>query len=70
MEGIKLKFLSPTNAPLYYIYKMLKYTARSSSDCSYIFSVQLDHHQGIYAEPSYKVTQSQTARHTIHTTAG
>jgi len=34
---ITLKFLSPTNAPLYYIYKMLKYTARSSPDCSYIF---------------------------------
>ena len=25
---IKLKFLSPTNAPLYYTYKMLKYTVR------------------------------------------
>ena len=32
-----LKFLSPTNAPLYYTYKMLKYTARSSHDCSYMF---------------------------------
>jgi len=34
---ITLKFLSPTNAPLYYTYKMLKYTARSSPDCSYMF---------------------------------
>jgi hypothetical protein len=32
-----LKFLSPTNAPLYYTYKMLKYTARLSHDCSYMF---------------------------------
>ena len=31
------KILSPTNAPLYYTYKMLKYTARSSPDCSYMF---------------------------------
>jgi len=34
---ITLKFLSPTNGPLYYTYKMLKYTARSSPDCSYMF---------------------------------
>jgi len=34
---IKLKFLSPKNAPLYYTYKMLKYTARSFPDCSYMF---------------------------------
>jgi len=32
-----LKFLSPTNAPLYYTYKMLKYTARLSHDCTYMF---------------------------------
>ena len=32
-----LKFLSPTNAPLYYTYKVLKYTARLSHDCSYMF---------------------------------
>ena len=32
-----LKFLSPTNATLYYTYKMLKYTARSFPDCSYMF---------------------------------
>jgi hypothetical protein len=30
-------FLSPTNAPLYYTYKMLKYTVKISHDCSYIF---------------------------------
>jgi len=35
--GRDVKFLSPTNAPLYYTYKMLKYTARSSPDCSYVF---------------------------------
>jgi len=34
---ITLKFLSPTNAPLYYTYKMLKYTVKSSPDCSYMF---------------------------------
>ena len=34
---ILLKFLSPTNAPLYYAYKMLKYTARLFHDCSYMF---------------------------------
>ena len=34
---ITLKFLLPTNAPLYYTHKMLKYTARSSPDCSYMF---------------------------------
>ena len=31
------KFLSPTNAPLYYTYKMLKYTVKISHDCSYVF---------------------------------
>jgi len=35
---ITLKFLSPTNAPLYYTYKMLKYTVKISHDCSlYMF---------------------------------
>ena len=34
---VMLKLLSPTNAPLYYTYKMLKYTARLSHDCSYMF---------------------------------
>ena len=34
---ILLKFLSPTNAPLYYTYKMLKYTVRLSHDRSYMF---------------------------------
>jgi len=34
---ITLKFLSPTNVPLNYTYKMLKYTARLSHDCSYMF---------------------------------
>jgi hypothetical protein len=29
--------LSPTNAPLYYTYKMLKYTVKISHDCSYMF---------------------------------
>jgi hypothetical protein len=43
------KFLSPTNASLYYTYKMLKYTVKISHDCS--ISVYLDHHQGAYAEP-------------------
>ena len=33
----RLKFLSPTNAPLYYTYKMLKYTVKISPDCSYMF---------------------------------
>jgi len=34
--GVTLKFLSPTNAPLFYTYKMLKYTVKISHDCSYI----------------------------------
>jgi hypothetical protein len=34
---ITLKFLSPTNAPLYYTYKMLKYTVKISHHCSYMF---------------------------------
>ena len=34
---ITMKFLSPTNAPLYYTYKMLKYTVKISHDCSYMF---------------------------------
>jgi hypothetical protein len=34
---ITLKFLSPTNAPLYYTYKMLKYTVKISHDCYYMF---------------------------------
>ena len=33
----QLKFLSPTNAPLHYTYKMLKYTVKISHDCSYMF---------------------------------
>jgi len=32
-----LRFLSPTNAPLYYTYKMLKYTIKTSYDRSYMF---------------------------------
>jgi hypothetical protein len=34
---ITLKFLSPTNALLYYTYKMLKCTVKISRDCSYMF---------------------------------
>jgi len=30
-------FLSPTNALLYYTYKMLKYIVKISHDCSYVF---------------------------------
>ena len=30
-------FLSPTNALLYYTYKMLKYIVKVSYDCSYMF---------------------------------
>ena len=36
-ECALLKFLSPTNALLYYTYKMLKYTVKISHDCSYMF---------------------------------
>ena len=32
-----LMFLSPTNALLYYTYKILKYTVKISHDCSYMF---------------------------------
>ena len=32
-----LMFLSPTNALLYYTYKILKYTFKISHDCSYMF---------------------------------
>ena len=34
---ITLMFLSPTNALLYYTYKILKYTVKISHDCSYMF---------------------------------
>jgi hypothetical protein len=34
---IIFKFLSPTNAPLYYTCKMLEYTVKISHDCSYMF---------------------------------
>ena len=34
---ITLKFFSPTNAPLYYTYKMLKCTVKISYVCSYMF---------------------------------
>ena len=34
---ITLKFLSQKNAPLYYTYKMLKFTVKISHDCSYMF---------------------------------
>ena len=34
---ITLMFLSPTNALLYYTYKILKYTAKISHGCSYMF---------------------------------
>ena len=30
-------FLSPINALLYYVFKMLKYTVKISHDCSYMF---------------------------------
>ena len=33
----QVMFLSPTNALLYYTYKMLKYTVKISHDCSYMF---------------------------------
>jgi len=36
-QQLSLKFLSQTDAPLYYTYKMLKYTTRLSHDCSYMF---------------------------------
>jgi hypothetical protein len=36
-SNIRLKLLSPTNAPLYYTYKMLKYTVKISHECSYMF---------------------------------
>ena len=31
------KIVSPKNAPLYYTYKMLKYTVKISRDCYYMF---------------------------------
>jgi len=34
---ITSKFLSPTNAPLYETYKMLKCTVKISHICSYMF---------------------------------
>ena len=34
---ITLMFLSPTNALLYYTYKMLKCTVKISNGCSYMF---------------------------------
>ena len=36
-QSLGLMFLSPTNALLYYMYKMLKYTVKISHDCSYMF---------------------------------
>jgi hypothetical protein len=35
--NLLLKFLSATNAPLYYTTKILKYTVKISHDCSYMF---------------------------------
>jgi hypothetical protein len=37
INKILLKLLSPTNAPLYYTYKILKCTVKISHDCSYMF---------------------------------
>ena len=34
---ITLKFFSPTNAPLYHTYEMLKRTVKISHVCSYMF---------------------------------
>ena len=34
---LTLMFLLPTNALSYYTYKMLKYTVKTSHDCSYMF---------------------------------
>ena len=45
-----LMFLLPTNALLYYTYKMLKYTVKTSHYMLLHVSVHLDHHQGAYAE--------------------
>jgi hypothetical protein len=113
VQNFKLcKFLSPTNAPLYYTYKMLKYTVKISHDCSYMFRsiwtiirepmqnlakvkilcrysvkyvvkcptmlVKSVSSCGVYCVPcslwlklSLKThKESQTARHTVHTTAG
>ena len=46
-----LMFLLPTNALLYYTYKMLKYTVKTSQLLLLHVSVHLDHPQGAYAEP-------------------
>jgi len=37
ITSVILKFLLPKNPPLYYTYKMLKYTVKISHDCSYMF---------------------------------
>ena len=56
---VTLMFLLPTNALLYYTYKMLKYTVKTSHYCSYMFrSIRTI------------IRESQTARHTVHTTTG
>ena len=46
---VTLKFLSPTNAPFYWTYKMLKCTVKNISCLLLHVSVHLDHLQGAYA---------------------
>ena len=67
---ISLKFLSLTNAPLYYTYKMLKYTVKISHDCSYIFrSIWTIIRESMpnLAKVTILYCVPCTARHTIHT---
>jgi hypothetical protein len=52
------KFLSPTNAPLYYTYKILKYTVKISHDCSYMFRSIWT----IIREPMPKLAKEETLK--------
>jgi hypothetical protein len=55
-----LKFLSPTNASLYYTYKMLKYTVKISHDFSYMFRCKL---HGTQQTPQLETLFTNTAEH-------
>jgi hypothetical protein len=55
-----LQFLSPTNASLYYTYKMLKYTVKISHDCSYMFRFKL---HGTQYTPQLKTLFTNIAVH-------
>ena len=66
-DSCVFKFLSPTNIPLYYTYKMLKYTVKISHDCSYMFhqhGTLINEQHLTDINPLYKI--ADTSRIPIH----